>query len=487
MNLLLLQGITMDTSSLLYNFSLSKKSLVLFSSIELLIILSLVFLGFRFALILALVPIFLFLNFIDVRINLLILFSFSTFVNYANRATLAFGLCVTGFILVFLLLAVYLKVCIRGFKMMKSKLNLPLSVFLAIVLLNCLRGLFLHHKIDSLALETFAYLCFGLIFLVINIFNSIKDIRIFFNISIFLAICLSIFGIAHYVMIGHRIGGTIYFGIIPGLVAIVLLNLFFYSKSSRSKNYYLLLSFVPILHLLFSFTRGYWLGFLGALIFSYGNYIFRQKYGITKKIPLLLKGGVVLAIIIFLLLASVQLFMPGGSFFNKVIHRFSTSFSVTYSPETISNVSRILEYQGAIEQIKKQPFWGHGISYGFELRDPLAVKTYTVRAVHNDYLAMILKMGLLGLGLFLWLFYVFFKNGLKFGRKLKDEYAQGLVFGFLANAIQLLIIGFTNHVFIEIMNTIYLAFVIGAVEVIKRGEEAIENTDFAGKSHKGKG
>jgi O-antigen ligase len=77
-----------------------------------------------------------------------------------------------------------------------------------------------------------------------------------------------------------------------------------------------------------------------------------------------------------------------------------------------------------------------------------------------------LKMGLIGLFVFLWMYYVFFKEGLKGSKKIEDSYYKGLSYGFIANSIEQLIISFTNNQFAAVDNNFYLAFTVAGVLVI---------------------
>lgn len=459
----------MQALNLAYNDS-AKKLWHFFILLELLIILSSLLLSYKIAFVIVLAMIFLFLVSLNLKITLMILIALSTFISYESKNILALGISILFFVLAAVLFGIYFKFCLNPIKIIKSKLNLPLVVFLTIALFNALRGLFYSYKITSLALESFVYLSLGFIFIVIIILKSIRDIKNIFNILVLLTIGQSIYGVINYLLVRHRIGGTM-FGIIPSMVDIVLLNLFLYSRNKKERWFYLLLLIPGVIHLIFSFTRGYWFGFIGGLIFSYAYYISQQEYAFSRRVFNFLKGLTIISLLSVLVLLSLQFFLPGGNFIQEFTKRFRSSFSVTLSRETVSNYYRVLEYQEAYERIYERPVYGYGLGYRFDFFDPLALKRESVYAVHNDYLAIILKMGLVGLIAFLWLFYVFFKEGLQAGRRTKGPYAKGLIAGFSANILQILLTGFTNHVIIGIMNTYYLAFAMGAVVIISKNEE----------------
>jgi O-antigen ligase len=255
------------------------------------------------------------------------------------------------------------------------------------------------------------------------------------------------------------------------MVAIVLFNLFLYSQDKHKRWLYLLLLIPGVIHLIFSFTRGYWFGFIGGLVFSYAYYVSQQEYALSRRVLYFLKGLTIISLLSVSILLTLQLLLPGGNFIRVFARRAKSSFSVTLSRETVSNYARVLEYQGAIERIKEKPVYGFGLGYRFEIFNPLLSQRETIYEVHNDYIDLILKMGLIGLIVYLWLFYVFFKEGLQTGKRLNNPLAKSLTAGFLANVLQILLIGFTNHVLIGVMNIYYLAFAMGAIVVINAGKE----------------
>jgi len=272
--------------------------------------------------------------------------------------------------------------------------------------------------------------------------------------------------------VGHRIGGYL-FGTFPSLIALVLLNLSFYSKERSKKLTYLLLSLPPLLHLLFSFTRGYWLGFIGALVFSYGIYLLNSDYSLSRKFLKFAKGTVTFTLLVLILGSSLHGFLIGGNFASLVARRLTSSFSTKLSPETASNFERLIEYEACWERIKEKPILGYGIGYIHSFTDPFLRQRIHRWAVHQFYLMVTLKMGLIGLLAFLWIFYVFFREGLRKSRNIQSGYYRGLSFGFLANSVQLLIISLTNHEFASVVNTFYLAFTLGGVVIINAQNDQI--------------
>lgn len=119
-----------------------------------------------------------------------------------------------------------------------------------------------------------------------------------------------------------------------------------------------------------------------------------------------------------------------------------------------------------MEKIKDRPILGYGVGYILAFNDPLFQERIKRLFVHQFYLMITLKMGLIGFLVFLWIFYVFLKEGLRESKRIEDSYHKGLSFGFIANSIGLLVINFTNHPLATVDNNFYLAFTMAGVMVL---------------------
>ncbi|MEA3312760.1 MAG: tetratricopeptide repeat protein [Caldisericota bacterium] len=68
--------------------------------------------------------------------------------------------------------------------------------------------------------------------------------------------------------------------------------------------------------------------------------------------------------------------------------------------------------------------------------------------MHNEYLQLGAEIGMLGLGIFLWLLITYFNYGIKLLKRLKDEYKQGIAIGLMGGVVAVLIdavFGFPLH------------------------------------------
>ncbi len=67
---------------------------------------------------------------------------------------------------------------------------------------------------------------------------------------------------------------------------------------------------------------------------------------------------------------------------------------------------------------------------------------------HNEYLQLWAELGIIGLGIFIWLIISYFSYGIKILTKIKDEYRQGIIIGLMGAVVAVLvdgIFGFPLH------------------------------------------
>jgi O-antigen ligase len=455
----------MEALSLEYNKQTNKKLLLLILLLEFIFVSVLFSFNYKYALVLLGTTIFLVLNFTDVKITLWFLIAFSILVAYSRGDVTAAMMIALGSAYVFVCLSFFFGLCVGKTQVTKTRLNLPVAVFLVMAFLQIIRGLLISLPIKWLLIESLAYAGFGIVFLVTSLCHNKQMIKRFFQLLIFVAYYQAIVGLWNFFLVGHRIGGYL-FGAFPSLVALVLLNLSFHSEKRSKKIGYAVLSLPLLLHLMFSFTRGFWFVFLAGFLFSYSLYVNGLECSLRRKVWRLLKGTLAFILIVVVLSVGIQrLFLPGKGL-ERFSARFLSSFSSKLSSSTFSNVTRLLEYGVAFEKIKSKPIFGYGVGYKLSYVDPILREKILSGIVHQFYIMIILKMGLVGLFAFLWIYYIFFKEGLRGSRLIKDNYYKGLAYGFMANSVEQLVISFTNHQFATVDNNFYLAFTLAGVMVL---------------------
>ena len=108
------------------------------------------------------------------------------------------------------------------------------------------------------------------------------------------------------------------------------------------------------------------------------------------------------------------------------------------------------------EDIIHSPIIGYGLGYSFVVKDPITFKSEEHWFVHQNYLLVWLKQGLIGLALFVWVLISAFLTGWT-GRNRKDPYEAAWCAGAAAVALHLLIYCNVHFPLAEVNSTFAVA------------------------------
>src|SRR5882762_2568669 len=183
--------------------------------------------------------------------------------------------------------------------------------------------------------------------------------------------------------------------------ALLLLGLYSIEKRLPIKLSFLCVIATAMYCLLFSFSRGGYLGFLAGLVFM----------GIYRERKLLL---IVLALIL-----SWQAVVP-NAVRERILMTYDEGSGLDSSAE-----ERVSLWQDALHVFDHDPFFGTGYdTYKFMGR----VGPY--RDTHNMYVKVLVETGIFGMGLFLWLLWKMYRLGIELYRKSEDAFLRSLGLGF---------------------------------------------------------
>lgn len=212
--------------------------------------------------------------------------------------------------------------------------------------------------------------------------------------------------------------------------------------------------FFAYLAIVASYTRGFWIGIIGALLFLSIWLSFKQR--------LKLVAGVV---VLFLVSEMVFRILFGLSFFNFFGGRLATSVSVEKDPVSLGQrVSQVRVLGGAI---LRHPFWGTGFGTNFpeyrtqaEVADPYSFEL--------GYLDMVVKFGIVGFAFWALVILLIFAKGLKillfqFTLKTRD---RALLVGLLAGLLALLIVGGTSPFLMSAFGIMHIVVTLYVLEVV---------------------
>ena len=243
-------------------------------------------------------------------------------------------------------------------------------------------------------------------------------------------------------------------GIIAPLMFIFFSQTLF-EKELKLKVYYSIVFFFTFVALVLNFSRSYWLGSVAAVLML--PFIYSKNW-VSKIIPL---SGIALALLMYI-------------FFPPVHKRVQT---VIHYNRNVSAMDRIALWEAGINLYKnyniKYKLIGCGSGNLYHFLKPFLVKSVKVifgdknvkshlfSSVHNEYLQVLLKWGVVGLlvWLYLWI-YVLYKN-IVFIKKTDNEFFRSLAIGLTMGFIAFLVGGFFEHNVGDAEVIILIMFLLG--------------------------
>jgi len=214
-----------------------------------------------------------------------------------------------------------------------------------------------------------------------------------------------------------------------------------------------LVAIITLIALIYTRTRGAWVGFMGAMAFFAGAKLMAE--GRMKKIfkSLFSKKSLV---IIFLMVICLGLLIRYD--YNRKRGSFTKKFLSIADLKDPATRHRFVMWRTGIDIIKEHPLLGTGIGTFKKIHPKyqskyLRTKKYgrfegLSRFIHNDYLEITTNTGILGLGTFLWLIVALYWTGLKRLKQInQSKYSPNLLIIILSSLTAVLIHSFFHYSF----------------------------------------
>ena len=178
--------------------------------------------------------------------------------------------------------------------------------------------------------------------------------------------------------------------------------------------------------LLMCFSRGVWL----SVIVAIGFMLLQLGRGVTHK-KILFTGAACLILLICLNLPGI---------YNIIIERISSAVDISYA----SNRARLLRWGQAVVMFLENPILGKGYGAFAMLyeEDVALVGSYTAQyqlGAHSEYLQVLAELGLIGLGVWIWLNFAFLRYGFRALKTIDDGFYRSIVIGLMAAEISLMV------------------------------------------------
>jgi tetratricopeptide (TPR) repeat protein len=234
------------------------------------------------------------------------------------------------------------------------------------------------------------------------------------------------------------------------LILPVVAVLTVYEKSPIKKLFLGGLFIVNFFGLLVTRTRSAWLGLFVALVFvAFYLVVYQRSLILRNRRWLIFLAG----ILFLMMLYPVRFDEEKGKKVRAVTVAFEKVKSVIDFKQ-MAYVQRFLIWESAYSMFKESPLLGHGwgnfeIIYPFHQGKFLKIKKYSpfrthANNSHNEILEVVSQTGIVGLGIYIWLFILFFKRGIDSYRKLNSEYDKTIALGLLASILGMLIDNLLN-------------------------------------------
>ena len=243
--------------------------------------------------------------------------------------------------------------------------------------------------------------------------------------------------------------------------ALLFLSLLIFSKeSARAKILYLLAFMSSFASVLILAERCYWLGFLFAMLVL--PFIYR------KKISLI----ITLSIVAILALSYFSI---------KPIQMRANS--IVYFHKDESAMDRIAMWRAALDKFKDEGIARKLIGYGsgnvHNAMKPYLTKSiketfgdkniasHMFSALHNEYLQILIKWGIVGLIIWLYMWFYVIKENIEFINKSDDDFSLSIEIGLTLSFVAFLIGGFFEHNVGDAEVIIFIMYLLGLNGAVK--------------------
>ena len=324
----------------------------------------------------------------------------------------------------------------------KIKINLP------ILLLIILMGLSFS-KNGSLAIGSCDFIIFLmyviLYFIIINNLQKEFQFNSFIKLFFFTSSFVALYNFLHYYnlisylqeygLVISPIGQKNWTSNYLALIFPLMFCFFLLEKDKKNKNIYFLLLSIIYANLMICQSRGIWISLSLTLLFGI-FLIFNFKlidffYGNKKWLIVLLSTFLIITLI-----------YSTDNLLNKSPLTVTQRAISTFDEEDPSINTRFLIWQSSLQMIKEKPLLGSGIgSFGMNYLDyqakflqnnPEYIKYWaSAREAHNEYLQMGAEIGLVGLGIFIVILFIFYKLVLNFLKEEKDSKKKLICWGLI--------------------------------------------------------
>jgi len=375
----------------------------------------------------------------------------------------------------------------KEFTWCPTKINLPILLFILVITVSLFRSNYFYTSLS----DCFLFLTyFILYFLVINNVENESNFDSFAKLFFITSFLISIYTILHYYglipylrefgPVVSPIGQKNWTSNYTALIFPIVFSFFSLEKIKRIKILYFLLLSTNYVALMICQSRGIWISICVTLIIAL-YLIIKFSFSIIFKEN---KKWIILLLIIFI---AITIIYSTDNPLNISAITVTERAISTFNEKDPSINTRLLIWNTTLNMIKEKPILGSGIgsfkmnylNYQAEhLKDnPYYVKYYSnARESHNEYLQIGAESGIIGLGIFLLIFFIFFLMVIKNFNQEKDDRKKIIVFGLSLGVICFLIHSlFTFPLHVPALGSAFFIIVGLTIVYIKNSDPSYPN------------
>lgn len=401
----------------------------------------------------------------------------------AGRLTLELAL-LSGLIIL-MLISYAVSKARRPVVLPRTSLLLPLVAYVGLTLANYVRGLAVGSSPNYATLELLPVLALASGLLVANAFDPRRDLRLATIGLIAIGFMSASLGYYVFALYHARVAG-VYFTPIPGMIAMLAVNLALRAPGRGSALGWSLVSLPLLLHQFLSFTRGYWLACAAGLLASLVAYAGWGK----GSGPRWRRSGLVFGTLLLvgtLAALSLALILGQTDFLTLAGSRLMSITGTRFTRETASNLVRITEYTEVLARIAASPWVGHGLGYTVAFREPIGFKVVDQWYTHQVFLFVWMKQGLVGLLVFVWMLWTAIMVFTREARRREDPWESAWLAAAGICTVVLTVLGLSNFHLMQVNGTFSLAFLWGgAMAMARDGFIRFQWTDAAAPRRPGR-